>query len=162
MKIYDKLSKDLDPSKSQCADDEPTVLLLSFAEGGVDSKTPGYGWALDELFNGYRVARIIPEPHLRDISLDAWIKFTLDDLRKRNRITVDAYGKRMKQFSDIAAAPRRLSGVMLFDGFKLVSARVNYNALDECSLKHAEIAELERLLGNPPEYSIRPWTANGG
>jgi len=152
-KVYDKLARKLDPSKSQCADDEPNVLLLSFAGPGVYPDTPGYGWALDELFNTRGAGRIVKGPHLHDISLDAWIEFTLADLCQKKRITVDEYDERMRQFGDIAAAPRRLGGVMLFDGFTLATARINYNARDECSLTHAEMAELERLLGDPPEYS---------
>ena len=154
-KVYDKIAKYLNPDKAQCADDEPNVLLVSFRGIGVSPMKPGYGWALDELFDDQpsMAGRIVPGEHLYDISLDAWIEFTLADLCEKKRITVDEYDERMRQFGDIAAAPRRLGGLMLFDGFRLATARINYNARDECSLTHTEIAELERLLGDPPKYS---------
>ena len=126
---------------------------MSFAGPGVHPDTPGYGWALDELFTTRGSGRIVKGPHLHDISLDAWIEFTLDNLCENKRITEEEYDKLMDNFNDIATASRRLGGIVLFDGFKLKKARINYNARDKCSLTHAEMAELERLLGDPPEYS---------
>ena len=81
------------------------------------------------------------------------IDFTAKDLVRQDVLTVEQHDDRMSLYSDILASPRRLGGVMLFDGFKLTTTRINYNARDECSLTHAEMAELERLLGDPPEYS---------
>jgi len=154
-KVFDKIAKHLDPDKAQCADDEPNVLLISFWGIGVSPTTPGYGWALDELFDNQPSmgGRIVPGPHLHDISLDAWIDFTAADLVRRGVLTVEQYDARMRRYGEIIAAPRRLSGVILFDGFKLTTARINYNARSEYYLTHAEMAELESLLGDPPEYS---------
>lgn len=54
-KVYDKATEKLDPDKSQFADDEPNVLLVSFCSiGGFTGSFGSYGWALDELFSAYR------------------------------------------------------------------------------------------------------------
>ena len=50
-KVYDKVAKDLAPTKSQMGEDGPNVLLISFqsAYGPLSSTSPGVGWAIDEL-----------------------------------------------------------------------------------------------------------------
>src|SRR5439155_19723343 len=75
-KVFDKLAKDLNPSKSQFADDEPNVFLVSCSGLGVRSDNPGVGWALDKLFADQpKIARtVVPESFI-DISLGAWVDF---------------------------------------------------------------------------------------
>jgi len=151
-KVYDKLAKNLDPAKSQFGDVEPNVLMLSFCGIGVRPNDPGYGWALDELFTTRSAGRVVKAPHLQDISLDAWMEFTLDDMRRKGTISDDEYDYRMRRYGEIVDATRRLSGVLLFDGFELASARINYNAHDACLLTHADMAELQRRFSEPPSY----------
>jgi hypothetical protein len=52
----------------------------------------------------------------------------------------------------LLAAPRMLSGVLLFDGYKLGHARINYNANKACRITHAEMALFERIFAQPPAY----------
>jgi len=146
-KVFDKLAKDMDPSKSQCANDEPNVILLSFAGSSMCPKAFGYGWALDELFSGCRREPETdgPKPSSRESSLKSWIDFALNDAAKNKKDQPDYY---KNNYNDLLRAPRCLSGVILFDDLKLVTARINYNARNKCSITHAEMAELERLLGD--------------
>lgn len=164
-KVYDKLTKNLDPNRSQCADDEPNVLLVSFWGSGVSPSTPGFGWAIDELFTTQPShAGFIrnEDSGVLDISLDAWIVFMADELVQKGQLTPDQYDERMDNISAIRTAPRRLGGIMLFDHFK-TSARINYNADGKCSLKHTEMAELERLLRNAPIYDVcERWSSEMG
>jgi hypothetical protein len=149
-KVYDKIAKDLDPSKTQCVEDAPNVLLMSFAEWGVSADSPSVGWVLDELFADQpRMVHSIAADGLTDISLDAWIDFTAKDLIRRSKMTVDFY---CDKSSEIMSAPRRLAGILLFDGGNLVGSRVNYNSHDECKVSHREMVSLEDLFGNKPAY----------
>lgn len=149
-KVYDKLAKHLDPTRTQCVADEPNVLLISFAGIGVRAVSPSVGWALDELFADQpRAARTIVGDGLTDISLEAWIQFTVNDLMAKGKMTVDSY---CNNSNKILSAPRKLSGVLLFDDCQLVSSRVNYNALEACRMSHREMVELEALFGNRAPY----------
>ncbi len=150
-KVYDKLTVKLDPSKSQCADDEPTLLLVSFAGFGVAPDMPGYAWALDGLFGaGWGSGTVI---HGYSLSLQDWLAFTLEHLCQSGKLTREQRCHRVRSFGDVGSARKRLSGIVLFDDFRLAQARINYNAQEPCLLTHAEMAELERLLDKTPEYS---------
>jgi hypothetical protein len=150
-KVYDKLAARLDPDKSQCADDEPNVLLVSFAGFGVAPDDPGYGWALDGLLGTFWGSATDDDGY--DISLRGWLLRHLDDLVAKNMITLDEYHKRIDNLGDTAAVRGRLSGIVLFDDFRLAQARINYNAREPCLLTHGEMAKLERLLDKTPVYS---------
>ncbi|HUT91333.1 MAG TPA: hypothetical protein VMY37_17675 [Thermoguttaceae bacterium] len=155
-KVYDKIAKKLDADKSQCADDEPNVLLVSFAGAGLRPNDPGWGWALDELFDDQPSigGRLVPAEGLRDISLSAWVDFTASELCRSGEITVEDYDSRMADYTRIMSAPRRLGGILVFRNCELLGARVNYNARQECRITHAEMAELERLLSRAATYSV--------
>ena len=155
-KVYDKIAKNLDPDKSQCEEDEPNVLLVSFSGAFVHPWKPGWGWALDELFDSQPSmgGRIIPAPHLTDISLDAWVMFTAEDLVRRGVISVEHYEARIDDYQRIMSAPRRLGGILIFKNCTLATARINYNASDECQITHAEMAELERIFTAPCGYAL--------
>jgi hypothetical protein len=155
-KVYEKLAKRLDPDKSQCAGDEPNILLISFSGAFVHPEKPGWGWAMDELFDNQPSTggRINPPPHLTDISLDAWIMFTAEDLVRRGLISAQQYDARLRDYHRILSAPKRLGGILVFKNCTLATARINYNATDECSISHAEMAELERVFAAPCGYAL--------
>ena len=92
-KVYDKIAKNLDPDKSQCAEDEPNILLVSFSGAFVHPDKPGWGWTLDELFDDQpnMCACAKMPPHLRDISLHRWVMFTAQDLFRRGVISAEQY-----------------------------------------------------------------------
>src|SRR5207249_3616003 len=68
-KVYDKLTRNLDPAKSQFAEAEPNILLTCFAGPGVRSDHPGVRWGLEELFTSHpKTARAVVPESLTDIS----------------------------------------------------------------------------------------------
>jgi hypothetical protein len=156
LKVYCKIAKNLDPDKSQCAADEPNILLVSFSGPFVHPETPGWGWGLDELFADQpnMGGRILPPPHLIDISLHAWIMFTAEDLVWHHVISAEERDARMNDYQRIISAPRRLGGILIFKNCQLATARINYNALDECSITHAEMADFERIFSVPCAYAL--------
>ena len=149
-KIYDKVAKNLDPTKSQCVDGEPNIILVCFAGPGVDTDHPGVGWAFEELFADLpKMPRTGVPEGLTDISLQAWADFTANSLIAANKMNVDWY---CDNSNKVLAAPRRLGGAVLFDGATFARGRLNYNAHDECVVSHAEMAELERIMSQPCRY----------
>ena len=149
-KIYDKLAKDCNPSKTQLAENAPNILLISFAGPAVRVDSPSNGWVLDELFADQpKLCHASAPDGITDISLDAWIDFTTDELVRRGKMTVDF---KCDNFSSIMAAPRRLAGVLLFDGSTFANSRVNYNAHEQCRVSHREIVELEDLFTRTVAY----------
>ncbi len=71
---------------------------------------------------------------------------TANGLIASGKMNVDFF---IERFSDIISAPRKLSGILLFDDKALVDARVNYNADDASRISHREIAALEDLFRKP-------------
>ncbi|MEI8374898.1 MAG: hypothetical protein WCJ35_18905 [Planctomycetota bacterium] len=155
-KVYEKIAKKLDADKSQCAADEPNILLVSFAGAFVHPGEPGWGWALDELFDNQPSMgrRILPPPHLTDISLDAWVMFTAKDLFRRGVISAKQYDARIDDYHRVISAPRRVGGMLIFKNCTLATARINYNATNESSITHAEMAELERIFTSTCGYAV--------
>jgi hypothetical protein len=148
-KVFDKLARGLNPDKSQCADDEPNILLVSFAGPGVRPDHPGVRWGLDELFLDHpRLRGDAPEGHT-DISLEGWLDFAVNERISAGEMTVEWY---CENSSRVIAAPRRLGGILLFNGCTFVSSRVNYNSKRECAISHAEMVALENLLSAPANY----------
>ena len=80
--------------------------------------------------------------------------FTAEDLVRRGLTSVEQYDARIRDYRRIIAAPRRLAASWLFKNCALAAARVNYNAMDECSITHAEMAELERIFTAPCGYAL--------
>lgn len=153
-KVYDKLARELDPEAGQCAENEPNVLLISCAGPGIWPDIPGINWALEEL----SIAQPRgpsggsgSESHCADISLPAWIDHHAQTLISKGRLTDDDYAAR---YDRLLAAPRRLGGIILFKNFRWATGRVNYNAFPQCAIRHAEMVELERLLGREPAYAF--------
>ena len=151
-KVYEKIARDLDPDKSQCSRSEPNVLLISFAGPDMNPNKPGWTWPLDFLFNSdLQTSGGGVTDENSSISLRDWVHHNVRQLCHQNLLTTDLFNDRCQQLLD---APNYLGGIMLFRYCRLVLARVNYNAHDECRLSHAEMAELERLLSTRPSYSL--------
>ncbi len=153
-KVYDKIAKDLDPDKSQCAVDAPNILLMSFSGPGVWADNSGVVWALEELFADQpRSTRAKPTgaSGIPDLTLKAWLEFTAQERIQKGSLSRDDY---IRNWSDLISAPRRLGGIILFDNCAFSRSRVNYNVDPACAVSHAEIAELERLFGNGPSHSL--------
>jgi hypothetical protein len=148
-KVFDKLTQNLNPAKSQFADDEPNVLLVSCA-GRIRHDEPGIGWALDELFVAQpTMARSVVPETFTDISLSGWIDFRARELIQQRKMTVDWY---CDHSHEVIAAPCRLGAILLFDGCRFMQARINYNANQPCSVTHKDIVELERLFNREVGY----------
>lgn len=148
-KVFDKLTQNLNPEKSQFADDEPNLLLVSCA-GMIRHDLPGIGWALDELFRAQptMVRTIIPEV-FTDVSLDAWIDFRARELIQQRKLTATWY---CDNSHEVIAAPRRLGAIILFDGCKLKNARINCNAHQSCAVTHKDMVQLEDLFRREVGY----------
>lgn len=149
-KVFDKITKHLDPSGSQFGRDEPNILLVCFA--GPNVEEPGVGWALDELFSELpKMSRTGVPEGFTDISLQAWAEFTANELVQTGKRTSEWY---CENSNHILCAPKQIGGAMLFDGSELRHARLNYNADEACLVTHQEIAELEIALSQRPSYWI--------
>ncbi|QDU98802.1 hypothetical protein [Lignipirellula cremea] len=147
-KVYDKLAKNLNPAKSQCVDDEPNILLVSFSGLGVRSDCPSVGWVLDELFADQpKMVHALASDGITDISLDAWIDFTAKDLISKAKMTIDFF---YDNFSEMMAAPRKLGGILLFDGTRLSGSRVNYNAYESSRVSHRQMVRIEEIFASEP------------
>jgi len=129
-KVYDKIAGGFDLSKSQLCPDAPNLLLISFAPllGDLTPNSPSIGWALDELFSSQ------PTGNSSDVSLQSWL----------------SRQKKKDNPRDLLAAPRQLSGVLLFRGCKLEVCRMNYNAMKRIS--HSEMALFEKMLAQIAVY----------
>ncbi len=158
-KAYDKLAKDLDPRKSQCSDDSPNILLVSFHywAGHLTAKSHGAGWALDELFAdqpNLRPRLKDAPPGITDIALVGWLDFMAKELIDKSRLDGQSYAR---NFNALLRAPAKLGGALLFDDCSLKRGRINYNAQATCRLTHREMAELETILGASPSWRPQAW-----
>lgn len=136
--VYNKITHDFDPDMSQLSPDFPNLLLIGLFPMGsnLTSTSPSIKWALDELFS------LQPTGNISEISLDSYLNHQQkkpinenDDLRIA-----------------LLKAPSQISGVLLFDGCKLGSARINYNASDKFRISHDEMSFFEKLYSQPPLY----------
>lgn len=150
-KVYDKIAKELDLSKSQLSEDAPNILLISFFSPyrHLSPTSPGVGWALDELFAD-QPKICADHPSFRNISLLAWLTFTEKRLRQSS-VTLNPAND-SQWFNKVIAAPRKIGAILLFDRFSLKASRVNYNAKQECRISHHEMAKFEELFWVPPEW----------
>lgn len=129
-KVYDKIAGGFDLSKSQLCPEAPNLLLISFTPllGDLTPTSPSIGWALDELF------RSQPTGNGSNVSLQSW----LNRQEKKDNL------------EDLLAAPRQLSGILLFSGCTLAACRINYNA--EKRISHIEMELIEKLLAQQAVY----------
>lgn len=156
-KIFDKITNAvLDAAQSQCAAEEPNVLLVCFAGPGVESRLPGVNWAVEELFANHPKRSFTGSPvGAADVSLGTWADHMANDLIARGKLSAEWYSD---HYHEIISAPRRLAAVMLFDGTTFSRARMNYNAHDVNAISHAEMAELEQVFSQPRRY----WSQRSG
>jgi hypothetical protein len=140
-KVYDKITNDkLNIDKSQMAPNEPNILLISIGDAAsVLDDSPGIGWAFDELFAS--------QPKGKDNSLIEWIESAIKHLNHTNEWYIENFNK-------VIFAPRRLSGVIIFNGCdsKIIESRVNYNAGLQYKISHKEMADIEEIFKERPSY----------
>ena len=80
--------------------------------------------------------------------------FTAENLVRQGKISIEQYHARIDDYHRIISAPRRVGGILIFKNCTLATARINYNATGECSITHAEMAELERIFTATCGYAI--------
>ena len=91
-KVFDKLTKELDPAKGQFGEEVPNLLLICFAGLGMRADHPGIRWGIEELFaNNPKMARTAVPESFTDISLDARADFRADELIRKGEISADWY-----------------------------------------------------------------------
>lgn len=137
VKVYDKLALDFDPQKTQMSSNGPNLLLLS-NQGALGLM--GVQWAIDELF--------IDQPAGKrngptDISLKAWLEHTA----KERNLLKETFNVK---YNDLMSAPRKISGVLVFQDNKLVHSQINYHAKHK--LTHREMSIFEEIFTTPFEY----------
>jgi hypothetical protein len=149
-KVYDKLTRNLDPEQGQFTEGEPNILLTCFVGLGMRADHPGVRWGFEELFVSHPAIarRVVPES-FTDISLEAWTDFRVKELISQKLMTVDWY---CENSSRVLGAPQRLGGALLFDSSKLSSARINYAASDDSLVSHGAMADLENLFSGHASY----------
>ena len=134
-KVYEKIAPKFNQTKSQLLPKLPNLLLISFSPviSDLTSNSPSIGWALDELFASQ------PNGNTSEaISLQVFLQ---------RKLTADS-----TSLKELLAAPRQVSGILLFNGCKLGHTRINYNAAAECRISHDEMSVIERVLAQPPPY----------
>ena len=134
-KVYYKIAEGFDLNKSQLCPDSPNLLLIGLFPVLGDltpTTTPSVGWALDELFNSQ------PTGNRSTVSLYEYLRHNLDGMND--------------SLNELLAAPRMLSGILLFNRYKLDHARINYNADKKCRISHAEMALFEKIFERSPSY----------
>ena len=150
-KVYDKLAKGLDPRKSQMSESDPNVLLISFYSPRAPFSAMSFGvkWALDELLANQPKGR----SHLNaasggtDISLMASLNYAANNSPLNGLKSVSGCVHKLLR------APRRISGILLFNGCSLKASRLNYNATNACQMNHDEIARLEKVFRLVPSWA---------
>lgn len=156
-KVYDKLAADFDPGQTQFAPDHPGILLLSFFARGFAAEKPAVVWAMDELFGvqpRYRESTRISTTSAATVVLTNWLDFAANEKISRGKLTRAGYRSRR---DGLIKAPRKLGGILLFDGFLLCGSRVNYNAFPGRRVSHSSMAILERVFAAAPEYAPQKW-----
>ena len=140
-KVYDKIANELlDVDKSQMSPDEPNVLLLFIGDAiSALQHSPSTGWAFDELFAA--------QPKEKENSFLKWINIEIKRLDFRNEWYCENLNK-------VISAPRKLSGVIIFNGCNgdIIESRINYNASKENKISHKEMAEIEEIFKDRPNY----------
>ena len=133
-KVYEKIAQEFDPNASQLCPGTPNLLLIGLFPvlGDLRSTATLIGCALDELFSNQQ------NGNKSDFSLTKYLEHNLN--------------KGNGSLNELLVAPRMLSGILLFDGYKLSHARINYNADKACGITHAEMAFLEKIFAKPPAY----------
>lgn len=133
-KVYEKIARGFAPNASQLCPNAPNLLLIGLFPGLGDlrSSAPLIGCALDEMFssqsNGNKSA----------LSLTEYLQRHLNG--KNGALT------------ELLAALRTVSGILLFDGCKFGYAGINYNADKVCRITHAEMALFETVFAQSPAY----------
>ena len=133
-KVYYKIAPESKLDNSQLSLDSPNLLLIGLFPRTTDMtpSSPSIRWALDELFASQ------PTGNKSPISLEAF-------LRSQSHNSTDVLG-------ELLAAPSKVSGIFLFQGYKLGEARINYNATKGFRLSHTKMALFERLFSRSPLY----------
>lgn len=153
-KIYEKLAKDGDPTKTQLAPNSINIILLSCNTviSSLKGASHGMDWALDELFAD-QPRPPTARPGLPDTSLWAFVTNFTQHLVKQGQLTRRQANDRIQP---LMTAPRTISGLLAFDGYTLAQARKNYNATATCTITHAQIATVEALLTTRPSWAQPP------
>ena len=133
-KVYEKIAPGFDATRSQLLPNASNLLLIGLSPliSDLTPRSSSIGWALDELFSSQ------PSGNKSQVSLAAYLQHKLN-------------GK-SGLLQEMLAAPRQVSGILLFHGCTLGHARINYNAAHQSRISHSEMAIVERILAQPPAY----------
>lgn len=136
-KVFDKIAPEWNAGQSQLNPFGPNLLLISLSRltsADLRAHSPSIGWALDELFANQ------PTGNQSPASLTEWL------YRKAPATSFN--------IPELRVALSRISGIVIFDGCKLGTARINYHAAETHRISHAEMAIIEKLFAAPPLYAL--------
>ena len=155
LKVYDKLAKDLNLQNCQLSSYHPNILLISLNSGYTGlNHSLGIGWAIDELFSEVRYKSDVVNNH-SDSSFSGWLS------KHRERMLSQYPDKKedlKKYFVDnwdaISFATKKISAIYIFDRFKLIQSRINYNAYEANKISHKEAAVIDKLFSKLPIWIV--------
>ena len=148
-KVYDKIAYHLNLNNSQMSDDYPNILIISlYAPTTPLSSSLGINWALDELLSIQpRGRKCIYSGN--NISFYYWLEFYARELISKGSLSQDYFDENRHK---IISAPQKISGIIIFNQFKKIQARINYNASDKHKISHSLMSDLEKILDNQIEW----------
>lgn len=137
-KVFDKIAPQFDANRGQLDPGGPNLMLVSLngVTSDLTARSHSIRWALDELFASQ------PNGNRSPASLCEWL------LRQRKQAQPSS-----SSFDELLMALAQVSGILIFDGCKLGTVRINYNADSSHMISHTEMAIVERLLSVPPLYA---------
>ena len=146
-KVYDKITdEELNIDKSKMSEDQINILLLFIGDSISPLQySPGIGWAFDELF--------ADQPKGNENDFIKWINIEINNLKLDHKWYCENLDK-------VIFAPRKLSGVIIFNGCNgdIIESRVNYNAHNKNKISHKLMAEVEEIFKEMPIYiSQKQW-----
>ncbi|MFX0138713.1 MAG: hypothetical protein ACFFDN_34045 [Candidatus Hodarchaeota archaeon] len=143
-KVYDKIAHRLNINDSQLSDDYPNILIIFLYTPTTSlNLSLGINWALEELLSIQPTGqKCVDSQKTIDISLSSWLEFYAQELISNDLLTQDSFIKNHQ----------KISGIIIFDRFKKIQSRINYNASEKQKISHYLMSEIEKIFDNHLEW----------
>ena len=126
------------------------MILSLYAPTTPLSLSLGIHWALDELLSIQPTGRkYANSENMIDISLSGWLNFYARELVSKGLLTQSYF---IDNYHKIISAPQKISAIIIFDRFKKIQSRINYNASSEHKVSHLLMSEIEKIFDNHIEW----------
>lgn len=131
----------MDPEQSQCCENEPNILLFSFAEWGIEFYGPAVNLAFKELFSAAREEVSNDVNYKRDlVNQQVWIDRTC---RGKLKNLPEQQSRSRKE--KLIESPRLVSAIMLFDHENYHSILMNDYCNEAQRITRAELDVFETM-----------------